>query len=99
MVDFPKLSISGLSLFITKTSDHLNQISLMHSYILVKLIPSIFTVCTLRRYHCKRKIGNFKMADFSQVESVLILNVILNISTKFQHYHTSRKSIWLTFHE
>lgn len=26
MVDFPKLSISGFSLFLTKTSDHLNQI-------------------------------------------------------------------------
>lgn len=99
MVDFPKLSISGLSLFLTKTSDHFNQISAMHSYTLVKLIPGIFTVCILRRYHCKRNIGNFKMADFSQVENVLILNGILNISTKLQHYHTSRKSIWLTFHE
>lgn len=26
MVDFPKLSILGFSLFLTKTSDHLNQI-------------------------------------------------------------------------
>lgn len=101
MVDFPKLSISGFSLFLTKTSDHLNQtfsnafLHLSNEYLV--FWPCVFSA--LSAYHCKQKIGNFKIADFLQVECVLILNVILNISTKFQHYHTSQKSIWLTFHE
>lgn len=46
------------------------------------------------------------MADFSQMENVLILNVILNISTKFQHLsyitkkymaHNPRIGLWTGF--